>query len=139
MKVQDVMAPTLVTASPGDSLAKVAQLMRDEDIGFVPVCDGPSLVGAITDRDIVVRCVAEGHEGVANEVVEHIMTRAPATIQASSSLDEAGRMMSEHEVRRLPVLDGERLVGVLSLGDLVQSLDSEGAADEATLGVTRPE
>jgi CBS domain-containing protein len=133
------MAPTLATVSPRDSLAKVAQVMRDEDIGFVPVCEGNSLLGVITDRDIVVRCVAEAHEGLANELAEHLMTKAPATIQAAATLDEAGRMMAEHEVRRLPVMDGERVVGVISHGDLVQSLESEGAADQATLGVTRPE
>ena len=139
MKVQDVMGPTLVVASPDDSLARIAQMMREEDIGFVPICDAESLVGVITDRDIVVRCVAEGHEGLPDEVVEHCMTRAPATIQAAASLDEAGRLMEEHEVRRLPVLDGERLVGVLSHGDLVQALGSEGPADQASLGVTRPD
>jgi CBS domain-containing protein len=113
----------------------VAEIMKREDAGFVPICEGNRLMGVVTDRDIVLRCVANGSqiEGAAEE----IMTRDPATIEASASLEDAGRMMERLEVRRLPVVDNGQLVGVLSHGNLVQATRSEGAGDQATLGVTR--
>jgi CBS domain-containing protein len=131
------MAHTISTAGPGDSIQRVAQLMKQEDAGFMPIVDdGGRLVGVITDRDIVLRCIAEGHD-VLRETAEHCMSSSPVTVEADSEIENAARIMSEHEVRRLPVIEGGRLVGVLSHGNLVQAMHSEGPADTATLGVTR--
>ena len=137
MQVKEAMAKTIGIASPRDPMRKVAQLMKREDSGFIPICEGDTLQGVITDRDIVVRCMADGHEDILNEPAEHCMTRNPATIESSASLDDAAQLMERLEVRRLPVVEGGRLVGVLSHGNLVQATRSEGPADTATLGVTR--
>jgi CBS domain-containing protein len=137
MQVKEAMAKTIGIASPGDSIRKVAQIMKAEDAGFVPICQDGALRGVVTDRDIVLRVIADGREGMLDEPAERIMTRDPATIEASASLDDAAGVMERMEVRRLPVVENGRLVGILSHGNLVQAAHSEGPADTATLGVTR--
>jgi CBS domain-containing protein len=137
MQVKEAMAKTIGIASPSDPMSKIAQLMKREDAGFIPIVEGNSLMGVITDRDIVLRCLADGHADILNEPAEHCMTRNPATVEASASLDDAAQLMERMEVRRLPVVEGGRLVGILSHGNLVQAEHSDGPADVATLGVTR--
>jgi CBS domain-containing protein len=137
MKVSEAMAKTISTASPRDSLQKVAELMKKEDAGFMPVCEGDSIVGVITDRDIVIRSLAEGHTDILHESTKDCMTRNAVTVEANADLNEAAQLMEKHEIRRLPVLDKGKVVGVLSHGNLVQAAKSEGPADRATLGVTR--
>ena len=137
MQVQDAMAKTIGIASPRDSIRRVAQLMKREEAGFIPICDGETLRGVVTDRDIVIRCVAEGNGTSLEEPAESIMSTNPQTISPGASLEEAGRVMDSMEVRRLPVVDNGKLVGILSHGNLVQATRSEGPADTATLGVTR--
>lgn len=136
MNVRDAMAQTISTAKPDETLQRVAQLMREEDAGFIPVVDGNRLLGVVTDRDIVIRCLADGHD-LRNERADHCMTPSPVTVSSAADLAEAARLMDENEVRRLPVVDGDQLVGILSHGNLVQAMSSDGAADRATLGVTR--
>jgi len=136
MKVQDAMAKTVSSASKTDTIEKIAKLMKKEDTGFIPITEGESLVGVITDRDIVIKCVAEGHS-LAGETAEHIMSRNPRTISPQDDLEKAAQAMEDQEIRRLPVVEGGRLVGVLSHGNLVQALKGQGAAKEATVGVTR--
>ena len=137
MKVREVMAETISTATPKDTLKRIAQLMKQEDAGFIPVLEGESLVGVVTDRDMVIRCIAEGHGDISQETAEHCMTTEVTTIEADADLEEAGRLMQEREIRRLPVVENGKLVGILSHGNLVQATQSSGPADDATLGVTR--
>ena len=137
MKVKDAMAKSISKAAPSDSLQKVAQLMKKEDAGFMPICEGDAIVGVVTDRDIVIRGLAEGKTDLGNETAERYMSTDIVTVDADAELDEAARLMGEHEIRRLPVTQGGKLVGVLSHGNLVQAFQSEGSADRATLGVTR--
>jgi CBS domain-containing protein len=138
MKVRDAMAKTISTVGPQDTVKRAAELMKVEDCGFVPVVSGDRLVGVLTDRDIVIRCLAAGHDDLAHETIDHVMTSGAWTIDAESPLEAAAHEMASHEVRRLPVTEGERLVGILSYGNLEQALHAQGsAAAEATLGVTR--
>jgi CBS domain-containing protein len=136
MKVREAMAQTISTARPGDTLQHVAQMMREEDAGFIPVVDGERLLGVVTDRDIVIRCLAEGHD-LRSERADDCMTPSPVTVSADVELSEAARLMDENQIRRLPVVEGNHLSGILSHGNLVQAMSSDGAADRATLGVTR--
>lgn len=115
MHIRDVMTPNPRCVSPDDSIQSAAQIMRDEDTGAVPVCDNGRAVGIVTDRDIVVRAIAEGH---VNASVRDIATRDVISARPDMSTREAAELMSDHQVRRLPVLDGDRLVGIVSLGDL---------------------
>ena len=115
MNIREVMTPNPRCVSPDDSIQSAAQIMRDEDTGAVPVCDNGRAVGIVTDRDIVIRAIAEGQP---NRSVRDIATRDVISVSPDTSTREAAELMSEHQVRRLPVVDGERLVGIVSLGDL---------------------
>jgi CBS domain-containing protein len=116
MHIRDVMTPNPRFVSPDDTIQSAARIMRDEDTGVVPICDNGRAVGIITDRDIVVRAVADG--GAMNRPVRDIASRDVISARSDMSTREAAELMSEHQVRRLPVVDGDRLVGIVSIGDL---------------------
>jgi CBS domain-containing protein len=136
MKVRDAMAKSLSTATPQESILEVAKKMKQEDAGFIPVTQGEKLLGVVTDRDIVVRCVAEGHDA-SGETVEHVMSKGVTTVTPEEDLTKAGEIMDKEEIRRLPVVENGKLVGVLSHGNLVQATAGSGAAQKATVGVTK--
>jgi len=111
-------------ASVNDTLVDAARKMRDLDVGALPICgDDNRLKGMITDRDITVRCVAEGKDPSSVQVSE-LADGKPVTIGADDSLEEALRTMTEHDVRRLPVIDGHDLVGMISQADIATNLDA---------------
>lgn len=117
MKVRDVMTRDVHIARPGDTLREVAERMARGDFGFIPVADGDRLIGAITDRDIVVRAVAGGASPDA-PVIEYI-SRDAQTVRDDADLKAVLDLMSSRQIRRAPVVDKhERVVGVVSLGDL---------------------
>jgi CBS domain-containing protein len=116
MNIRDVMTPNPRCVSPGDTIESAARIMRDEDTGAVPVVDNGRPVGMLTDRDIVVRAVADG--GQLNRPVSEIVTSSVITATPEMSTRDAAHLMGEHQVRRLPVVENNRLVGIVSLGDL---------------------
>jgi CBS domain-containing protein len=116
MNIRDVMTPNPRTVSPEDSIESAARIMRDEDTGAVPVVDNGRPVGIVTDRDIVVRAVADGSQ--LNRPVRDIVTGSVVCATPDMSTREASELMSEHQVRRLPVVENARLVGIVSIGDL---------------------
>ena len=117
MNIREVMTPNPRTLTPRSSIQEAARIMRDEDTGAIPIVDEGRTVGIITDRDIVVRAVAEGN-GYPNRTIDGIATRSVVSVTPDTSTLEAEQLMSEHQIRRLPVVDGERLVGIVSIGDL---------------------
>ena len=117
MNIRDVMTPNPRTVSPSDSIQSAARIMREEDTGVVPVVDNGRAIGVVTDRDIVVRAVAEG-DVPAERRVRDIATTPLVSVTPDTSTRDAAELMSEHQVRRLPVIENERLVGIVSLGDL---------------------
>src|SRR5918995_2605077 len=116
MNIRDVMTINPRTVAPGESIQSAARIMRDEDTGAVPVVENGRPVGIVTDRDIVVRAVAE--DGQLNRCVRDIVTGSVVCASPDMSTREAADLMSEHQVRRLPVVENERLVGIVSIGDL---------------------
>lgn len=116
MNIRDVMTPNPRTVSPEDSIQNAARIMRDEDTGAVPVVENGRPIGMVTDRDIVVRAVAGG--GQLDRPVRDIVTTGVVSVSPEMSTREANQLMSEHQVRRLPVVEGDQLVGIVSLGDL---------------------
>jgi CBS domain-containing protein len=136
MKVRDAMADTISCSMPQDTIQHVAQLMKKDDTGFIPVVDGGQLVGAVTDRDIVIRCLAEGHGNPLQETVDHVMSRDVQTVSPDDDLKTAADKMTNQEIRRLAVVESGKLIGVLSHGNLVQATSGKGPAREATVGVT---
>jgi CBS domain-containing protein len=117
MNIRDVMTSNPSCVSPDDSIQNAARIMRDMDTGAVPVVENGRPVGIVTDRDIVVRAVAE-EGGQLNRPVREIVTNTVVCASPDMSTREAADLMSEHQVRRLPVVENERLVGIVSIGDL---------------------
>lgn len=129
MQVKDLMNPSVVTIEPGSSAALAARLISRHNVGALPVCgEDRRLRGVVTDRDIVLRCIA-AEEDPAQTPVRDIMTRSCATVSPADDCREATRLMSLHQVRRLPVVENGKLVGVISLGDVARSgrFDMEAA------------
>jgi CBS domain-containing protein len=126
---REIMTGGVECAGEGDTLVDVARKMRDLDVGALPICgDDDRLKGMVTDRDITVKVVAEGRDPgsvTAGELAEG----KPVTIGADDSVDETLRTMSEHGVRRLPVIDGHRLVGIVSQADVARSLPDDKIGD----------
>ena len=121
MQVRDLMNPNVVTVEPGSSAALAARLISRHNVGSLPVCgEDRRLRGVVTDRDIVLRCVA-AEEDPAQTPVRDIMTRGCATVSPGADCREATRLMSAHQVRRLPVVEEGKLVGMISLSDLARS------------------
>lgn len=131
MQVRDFMNPSVVTITPGESAALAARLLARHNLGALPVCgEGGVLRGIVTDRDIVLRCVA-AEEDPAQTPVRDIMTRGCAVVSPGDDAREATRLMAVRQVRRLPVTEGGRLVGMLSLGDLARSQQFDMEASKA--------
>ncbi|AWT46960.1 MULTISPECIES: CBS domain-containing protein [Streptomyces] len=133
--VRDIMTADPVTVEPQASVTQVARIMRDEDLGAVLVTDGDDLRGLVTDRDLVVRALAEGGDPeqttVAGACSDDLVTVGP-----DDELDVAIRLMREHSVRRIPVVDHGHPVGIVSLGDAAMERDPDSALGD--ISVARP-
>lgn len=126
---RDIMTGDAECARTSDTLVDVARKLRDLDVGSLPICgDDDRLAGMITDRDIVIRCIADG--GDANTVTAGDLAEGkPVTIGADDSVEEALHTMSQHAVRRLPVIDGHELIGVVSQADVAKNLPEESVGE----------
>jgi CBS domain-containing protein len=122
--VEEIMTRNPRTVDAGDSALEAARQMRDGDFGSVIVMRDGRVDGIVTDRDIAVRAVAEGRDPESTQVSE-VSTSGVATIEPGQSIDEAVEAMREHDIRRLPVVEDGRPVGILSLGDLAVERDPQ--------------
>jgi CBS domain-containing protein len=113
------MTPNPTFVSPTQPITEAARIMRDEDVGSLPVCEGDRVTGIVTDRDIVVRGLADGREA-SQLKVQDVSSREVQTVDADEDLDEALRVMASHQVRRVPVVEAGRLVGVLAQADVAE-------------------
>ena len=126
---REIMTGGAECANEKDSLVDAARKLRDLDVGALPICgEDDRLKGMITDRDIVVKCIAAGRDPMSVKVAEFAEGK-PVTIGADDSVEEALRTMSEHGVRRLPVIDGHDLVGVVSQADIARHLPETAVGD----------
>jgi CBS domain-containing protein len=118
MKVREAMHPGAHWVEPGTPVFEIAKLMRDQDIGSVPVGENDRLVGMVTDRDIVCRGIAEGRD-CSTMTAGSVMSSGIIYCRETEDLDDAVRIMEQHQIRRLPVInEDKRMVGILSLGDV---------------------
>jgi CBS domain-containing protein len=127
-KVREVMSSNVRSATPTQSLADAAQMMKGDDVGSVPVVDNDQLVGILTDRDIVLRAVAERVDPQAVKVGD-IASRDLVTAGPEQELDEALLLMAQHQVRRLPVVEEGRLVGMLAQADIANDVNEKKAGE----------
>ncbi len=128
-KIRDIMTDQVECCSLLDNVFEVAVKMKELNVGAIPIVDKDRLVGMITDRDIVVRGVAEKHPGSTK--VEDIMSSKLVTINAEATTNEAANLMAEHQIRRLPVVEGDKLIGIVSLGDFAIRKMTDDQAKEA--------
>jgi CBS domain-containing protein len=137
MKVREAMTRDVRLVRPDQTIREAARLMSELDIGALPVEENDRLVGMITDRDIAVRAVGEGHG--PDTQIRKVMTQEIRYCFEDQSIDEVTQNMAEQRIRRLPVLSRDkRLVGILSLGDLAIDESAQEEAGEALGGISRP-
>jgi CBS domain-containing protein len=117
MRIRELMTTSVITCSPTDTCTDAARRLKTENVGSLPVVEGGKLAGIVTDRDIILHCVAEG-KSCDSTPVSDCMTRNPVTCTPDMDAHDATRLMASEQVRRLPVVDNGRLVGICSLGDL---------------------
>ncbi|MEU8305141.1 CBS domain-containing protein [Actinomadura sp. NPDC048955] len=136
-KVRDIMTGSPTSVSPELDIVTVARAMRDEQIGAVLVAEGDDLKGVVTDRDLVVRGLAAGGDP-AQVKIGGIASKVTATVRPDDSTEKAAQIMRERSVRRLPVLEDGRPVGIVSIRDLASGASGEDAASAlADIGAAR--
>jgi CBS domain-containing protein len=118
--VRNAMTSSPKTIGPSTTAQEAARLMKSEDVGALPIVAGDKLVGVVTDRDLAIRVLAEGKS--SDTIVSEIASKDIVTVDPDQTLEDAARLMAEHQVRRLPVVEEDgRLVGVLAQADVAQS------------------
>jgi CBS domain-containing protein len=138
MKIRDVMTPDAVAAHPGTTLMAAAEMMRLLNVGSLPVVEGERVVGIVTDRDIVVRGLALGFNPRSASVAD-VMTRNVLTCSVDDDVEDVAQQMRDLQVRRLLVVDErERLLGIVSLGDLAMEMEDQALAGRVLEGISEP-
>lgn len=136
MKVKDIMTGDVAQVAPSATIYEAAQLMQKHNIGSVPVCDNNTVIGIVTDRDIVVRNIANGNDP-KNAMVQDVMTPNVATVTPETEVKDLGQIMASKQVRRIPVVDNNSLVGMVAMGDLAVNglYDAEVAKSLAEISI----
>ncbi|QDU81192.1 Hypoxic response protein 1 [Polystyrenella longa] len=139
MKIQKIMTTNVECISPDASVAEVAKRMKTHDIGSVPVCENEEkLIGMVTDRDIVVRCIAEGRD-LNSTTARDIMTTDIIYCCEDQDVTEMAEVMEERKIRRVVVLnEDKKLVGIVSLGDMAVKTQNDSLCNEALEAVSAP-
>ncbi|MFA9422959.1 MAG: CBS domain-containing protein [Sedimentibacter sp.] len=135
MKLKEIMSKEIVSLKPTDSIEKAAQLMKQYNVGSIPICKQDSVVGIVTDRDIALRSVAPGQK--KQQTISEVMTLNPVVGTPDMDVHEVVRIMSEKQVRRLPVVDNNNLVGMVSLGDISVEPNLSDNAEKALENISR--
>jgi len=135
--IQDVMSRDVKALSPEDTVHRAAQVMKEFDIGAVPVRDGDKLVGMITDRDITIRATAEGKDAAKTRIGD-VMSTEVRTCKATQTVDEVLAEMGATQIRRVPVVDQDThtLIGIVSLGDM--AVKASAQTDQALGAISQP-
>jgi CBS domain-containing protein len=136
MNVREMMSTSIITCSSDESLASVAKKLQDHDIGSCPVVERDKLVGIVTDRDIAVRAVARGLD--PSTQIKEVMSAKVVTGEPDMSAEDAAELMGENQIRRLPIVEGNRLVGMVSLADLAVDLEEEEILADTVTRISTP-
>lgn len=137
MKVKDIMSSEIVSLKAEDSIETAAQLMKQYDVGAIPVCDNNHVVGIVTDRDIVLRSVATA-QNTKQQKISTIMTTDPTVIRPDMDVKNAASVMSHRQIRRLAVVENDTLVGMVSLADISVTPTLTHSAEKALSDISQP-
>lgn len=135
--IRDIMTDEVETCSLNDNIYEVAVKMKEWDVGVIPIVEEKRLVGIITDRDIVLRCIAEKTPPSAK--VEEIMSENLFTVTPDTTTQEAARLMAKEQIRRLPIVENGELVGIVALGDLAVRDLTDHQAKTALSEISEPD
>ena len=136
MKMKQVMTTDVDTCSPDTPIFEIAKKMKELDVGVIPICEGDELRGLATDRDIVLQAVAE--KWPLDTPVSKVMTEDPVKGTVDMSAEEAAELMADVQIRRLPIVEQGRLIGIVSLGDLAVEKNLTDDAGEALEEISEP-
>ena len=131
MRIEEIMTTDVETCMPESTLQEVASKMREINVGSIPICEEDRLVGIVTDRDIVIRGIAEQLPG--DTAIAEILSEEVITGTVDLTIEEAADLMATHKIRRLPIVGNDRIIGIVSLGDLAIRDDSENHHAENTI------
>ena len=137
MNVADVMTTDIDCCTPESTCKEVAQKMKELDVGAIPICENEKLVGIITDRDLVIKGLAS-EVSDASPISDLLSNNIVVTGTKDMSVEEAAKIMSHEQIRRLPIVENEKLVGMVSLGDLAVNNQSSDEAGEALKEISVP-
>jgi len=136
LKVRDIMSKDVASLRSDDSVERAAQLMKQYNCGSIPVCTQDKLIGIVTDRDIAVRSVASGNmnqQRVSDIMTDHVVFGSP-----DMEVTDAARLMSDRQIRRLPIVERNSLVGIVALGDISLEPHYQDEAEDALRGISEP-
>jgi len=137
LKVKDIMTTNVQCANQSATLEEVSNQMKSLNVGSIPICDsGNRLLGIVTDRDIVVRGFSQGLQSQA--MAKDVMTVSPVTVSPDTDVTEATRLMSEHQIRRIPVVENGILVGIVAIGDVAVRDRLTDEAGNALSSISEP-
>lgn len=137
MKVKEIMSKDIASLRSDDSIERAAQLMKQYNCGSIPVCTQDKLIGIITDRDIALRSVASGDD-VTQQRVGDVMTETVVFASPETDVNDAARLMSDRQIRRLPIVESNRLVGIVALGDISLEPACQDCAEDALKNISSP-
>lgn len=136
MRIRDIMTKDVATLRSDDTIERAARLMKQYDVGSIPVCTDDKIIGIITDRDIAVRSVAPGQ--VSEQRVGDVMSTNLVIGNPDMDVQDAASIMSDRQIRRLPIVENSSLVGIVSLGDISLESSTRGSAEEALKNISKP-
>lgn len=137
MKVKDVMTKNVAYVNPNATISETAQLMQQHNVGSIPVCDQSGVVGIVTDRDIVVRTVAHGKNPQQTHVTD-IMTTGIKTVTPDMEMNDVAQQMANSQIRRVPVIENNTLVGIVALGDVATDCKYDTEVADTLIDISKP-
>jgi CBS domain-containing protein len=137
MKVKEIMSKDIASLRSDDSIEKAARLMKQYNCGSIPVCTKDKIIGIVTDRDIAVRSVASGEDS-AQQKVGDIMTESVVFGSPEMDVNDAAKLMSDRQIRRLPIVENNSLIGIVALGDISLEPACQDSAEDALKNISMP-
>ena len=138
MKIKEIMTTDVETCMPESTLQEVASKMREINVGSIPICEDGRLVGIVTDRDIVIRGLAE--QIPSDAPVSEILSAEVITGTEDLTVEEAAELMASHKIRRLPIVAGNQVIGIVSLGDLaIRDVSANHYAESTIIEISEME